>query len=470
MSNDLDSTVIGVVVLARHGDRQGFYQDPDTYTASSTAITALGEQQEWQLGWLLRSLYLNISSPSYIQGATPLTDLFNVSQVQVWADGGDEGGVIVDSAAALVQGLWPATPTDSTTLANGSTIVSPLGGFQYVAINALDPDEDVALEGFTDCNTLDTRTEQFYNSKAFAQMASDSAAFLDELPPYVGGRTVSLQNIWNIFDFMNVQSIHNATFAKALPPTFLAQANALANWHEYNINSDVSFEGIGNIAFRTMLPGILNAFQEITDGEGLKIFYNAISYKPFLSLLNMTGVVADNGLPAAIVDYAASVILEVRQPSAFGEPVIRFNFKNGSLDDAFTTYPMSFANWNGNDLGDVPLSLFIDAFAPASVNSTLDWCQVCGQTQERGCPALLAAQAYDTRTHYKLSPVGAGFLGAGLTAAVILAALGVLLFLGALSFGGRRWRRRSFGSTHKGPRMGDHLELHSEVNSVKGEN
>ena len=36
------SDVIGVVILARHGDRQGFYQDPLTYAAAETAITPLG--------------------------------------------------------------------------------------------------------------------------------------------------------------------------------------------------------------------------------------------------------------------------------------------------------------------------------------------------------------------------------------------------------------------------------------------
>lgn len=45
---------------------------------------------------------------------------------------------------------------------------------------------------------------------------------------------------------MNVQSIHNATFAKRLPPTFLAQAYALANFHEYGVFSDTNFAGIGN--------------------------------------------------------------------------------------------------------------------------------------------------------------------------------------------------------------------------------
>jgi hypothetical protein len=57
-----------------------------------------------------------------------------------------------------------------------------------------------------------------------------------------------------------------------------------------------------------------------------------------------------------LVDYASAVALELRQPSAGGEPVIRLNFKNGS-DPSFTTYNFL------NRTGDVPLSAFIDAMA-----------------------------------------------------------------------------------------------------------
>ncbi len=45
---------------------------------------------------------------------------------------------------------------------------------------------------------------------------------------------------------MNVQSIHNATFASTLPTGYLNQTRDLANWHEYNVFSDSSFDGIGN--------------------------------------------------------------------------------------------------------------------------------------------------------------------------------------------------------------------------------
>ena len=52
--------------------------------------------------------------------------------MKVYADNSGEGSVIMDSAAALVQGLWQSTDLQNTTLANGTTIISPLGGYQYV--------------------------------------------------------------------------------------------------------------------------------------------------------------------------------------------------------------------------------------------------------------------------------------------------------------------------------------------------
>lgn len=43
MSSGSSSGLLGVVILARHGDREGFYQDPLTYTAALTSITPLGD-------------------------------------------------------------------------------------------------------------------------------------------------------------------------------------------------------------------------------------------------------------------------------------------------------------------------------------------------------------------------------------------------------------------------------------------
>ncbi|KAI5989030.1 histidine phosphatase superfamily [Pisolithus albus] len=429
MSGSTDnSPPVGVLLLVRHGDRMGFYQDPDTYTATAPQITPLGNQQEYQLGTYLRSVYLNESSPSYIQGLS--TGLFNQSQVFVQADLGGEAGVIYDSCVSLTQGLWPPTTSNNITLADGTVITAPLSGYQYVPIHGIDPNNNMTLEGFQNCSTFNTHTTAFYDSPEFQKMQSESAAFLSLLPPYLGGRSTSLENMWNIYDYMNVNSIHNATFAAGLPPTFLPQAHALANWHEYNVFSDVSPDGIGNIAGRAIIPTILNEFEAILDSTNpTKLFITAISYKPFLSLFNITGVAAANPQLAGIVDYASVVAFELRQPNGDpNEATVRFNFKNGS-DPQFTTY-----NWM-NATGDIKVTSLYDALWSSAVNGTENWCSICENTEVSSCAALtLAAQQARAAALPPISPVGAGFLGAGMTIVLFGIALSSLLFFGLLKF------------------------------------
>ncbi|KAH9922608.1 histidine phosphatase superfamily [Fomitopsis serialis] len=448
---------------------EGATTNPPTPNRFGHDHYAVGEQEEWQLGALLRSMYLNESSSSYIQGIAPATSAFNLSQVQVYADNSGEGSVIMDSAAALVQGLWQATDLQNTTLANGSTIISPLGGYQYVPINSVNPDGDITLDGTTDCTAFNTHTTTVYNSSIFQAKTDQASEFFSELSPYVGGRSLKLSNMWNIYDYMNVQSIHNATFAASLPTGFLAHARDLVDWQQYQVFTDPTFDGIGNMAFRTMLPGILDSFEQFQNAStGLKLSYYAISYKPFLGLFNMTGIVNDGQAPQAIVDYAGTTVFELRQPSNSSEPTVRLMFKNGTSATEYSPMTMNFAGWDGAQSGtDVPLSTFMSAFAPAAVNNTLEWCQVCGTTDERGCAVALAAAADTAGSggHERISRVGAGFLGAGLTAAVFLMALGVLVFLGVLTLGGRRWSRRISSSKEKIRGTGD-VELHSESNSM----
>jgi len=430
------SNVIGVVILARHGDREGFYQDPLTYTASATQITALGNVQEFQLGQQLRSMYINASSPTNIQSMNPV--LFDQTQVQVQADGGGERGVIFDSSISVVQGLWPATSNYNSTLANGSTIAAPLGGYQYVPVASIDPNEDVSLEGYTSCNTFNNQTSAFYNSTAFKQVAAENAAFLNSLPPFLDGRSVSLENMFNIFDYMNVQSIHNETFAKNLPDGYLNRVRALANFHEYGVFSSPQVDGIGNIAGRTMLPAIIGGFQQIANASNpLKFVYEAIAYKPFLSLFNMTGVAQTYPELAGIVEYAAAVVYEVRPGATPSDPMIRMIFKNGT-NDIYRTYNMF------GQPGDIPLSMFTSQLEKASINTTAQWCITCANSQDRGCGtcdnaamAALASQAANEH-HSALSNAAAGVIGAAVTAAVIIIALTIFSMLGCVSFGRKR--------------------------------
>ncbi|CAE6427058.1 unnamed protein product [Rhizoctonia solani] len=442
--------VLGVVLLTRHGDRQGFYQSPDNYTPVQTAITPLGLVQEYQLGQLIRSLYFNPSSPSVISGIS--TGLFDQNQVRIRADAGGEGGVIYDSAVALSQGLWPAATAFNTTLANGTTVIAPLNGYQYAPIETVEPETDVSLEGWTECNTFTSATTAFYNSTEFKEMSDASADFLASLRLIVGpDRPLKLTNMASpqnhcpviqreltpIYDFLNVQSIHNQSLAQQITPDILARARVLANWHQYRTFSSPDTGGVGNIAGRTIIPDIvssLNAFANAS--QPLRFTYLSMSYKPFISLFNMTEVASKYPQLQGIVDYASAVTFELRQSTSGGPLSVRLNFKNGS-DTGFTTYNMF------GESQDIELAEFTSRLSPYAINDLNDWCTTCSNWKDRKCN-LIAAANTSTVVYQRIgvSSVGAGFIGAGVTVAVFLAALAVMAFMGLLTFGRKSRKER----------------------------
>lgn len=158
------------------------------------------------------------------------------------------------------------------------------------------------------------------------------------------------------------------------------------------------------------------------------------------------------------VNYAAAVALEIRVGTDSPAPFVRFQFKNGTDDPAFKTYDMQLPGMAHP--GDVPLSTFLDVMQPVAVNTTTQWCNVCGQTTDRGCAALAGVgNASATATpspvavhHDRISPVGAGFLGAGLTVAVMSMLFAALLFAGFISLGGRKRKTSSERGLHSSVR------------------
>ena len=109
----------------------------------------LAQSQEYELGQFLRKAYLDPQSPCFIQGIN--TDVVNVDQLFIRADAGG-GDVILDSAYALTQGLYPPTPESTITLANGQVVTSPLGGYQYVPVESLEYWQAPSLTSWMECN------------------------------------------------------------------------------------------------------------------------------------------------------------------------------------------------------------------------------------------------------------------------------------------------------------------------------
>ncbi|KAL7284705.1 hypothetical protein ACG7TL_002011 [Trametes sanguinea] len=372
------TTVLGVVLLARHGDRLEFFQDPFTYNPAQTVLTPLGSVQEQQLGTFLRSTYLDPASPTVINGIS--ADVVDINQVAVRADAGGEGAVILVSVQGLLQGLFPPTTDNNITLANGTTVVAPLGGYQAIPVESVEPNEDVSLEGFTSCPNFDNHINQFYASEPFIAESNIARPFLEKLHKFLGNRSIDFTNMYNIFDFVNVQSIHNATFLAELPPTYGAQAYGFANFHENGVFTGAAPGDIGNVAIRTVLPSIFTSLTRIANSsDPLKLALSEISYKPFISLFNVTDATSTDPSIAGIVDYASVVSLEVHAPaSPADEPTVNMRFKNGTSDPTFHDLTLFGAS-------SVPLSQFISQLAPIALNTTQEWCTACNQTTLRGC-------------------------------------------------------------------------------------
>lgn len=97
-----------------------------------------------------------------------------------------------------------------------------------------------------------------------------------------------------------------------------------------------------------------------------------MSYKPFLSIFNMTNLASSSSPvfpnPTAMVDYASVAVFEVR-PNGSGESGydVRFGFKNGSSTEMDVTYyPLFGSNEVDMDLADFTGRIEVRPSPPSS--------------------------------------------------------------------------------------------------------
>ncbi|KAH7929552.1 phosphoglycerate mutase-like protein [Leucogyrophana mollusca] len=360
--------VLGVVVIARNGDRTEYYQDPATYEPSYTETTPLGAAESHQLGAFLRSVYLSASSPSYIAGMS--TDLVDNHEVHVHAKAGGEGTVVFDSAIALLQGLFPPNPRNKIDLANETTVVAPLNGYQYVPVETVEPGNDRSLEPWTSCPAFEKHIADVYGSEEFRKTSKAAGPFFGAVKDYVFGRPTTLENA--VYDYVNTELLHNKTYAHRLPPTLIEQARGFADFHENAIFSDKEIGGIGNLAGRTILHSILSSLQRIAfNGDPLQFLLIETSYQPFISLFHMLEIAKENPELAAIPNYASALALELRRgPAPDTRDFLRVKFKNGTSDN-FQTYHVF------GHKSDIAVTEFIYRIENYAITSQKQWAAAC---------------------------------------------------------------------------------------------
>jgi hypothetical protein len=442
----MSSPVTGLVVLIRHGDRQGFYQSPSKYTASQTNLTVLGYLEELNSGAQLRSRYLDASSPYLVQGVNTTVA---------------EGGVIVESANAFMQGLYPAF-NDTIVLANGTTVAWD-NRAQLIPVETVEPEQSFVMEPWTECNKFDDFSSQVYNSSEFKKQSALAKPFYDSIPVSVlGKRSKTLVIAWNVFDFLNVQKIHNATLAPSITDNMLSTALTWAEYHESELFGQASPDSVGSIAGRAMLNPLTDALTRVVNGsDPLKVSVVAASYKPFFSLFSLFQIPE---LQGKLVDYASAMVFEVHQDKS-----IQLYFRNGSYG---SLDPYSMFNSSS-----IPITTFLSHADSLKINALADWCNACGETSARGCASLYAlngtgsggkySDVTSTTGKHQVSPVVAGIIGALVSLAVALVLVAALLYLTGLTVVKRsKFRRQQLlapGSTSTVHHGANSVELRSNL-------
>ncbi|KAJ7634429.1 histidine phosphatase superfamily [Roridomyces roridus] len=381
------SKVLGVIIIARNGDRREYYQDPKSYAPSLTDSTALGVTDLHLLGTQLREIYLTPGSSSFIDSMS--TDLANTEQVKARVKAGGEGPVVFDSATALLQGLFPPNSRNKITLANGTVVTAPLAGYQYIPMETVEPGNDRSMESWTDCPNFEKHIAAFHKSDAFKEKAQEAEPFLNEIKDFVFGRPTTLDNIWNIYDFMATALTYNQTYAYRLPPGYVNQARALANFHEDGVFSDAKANGIGNVAGRTLMHTILSSLERIgSNNDPLKLMVVQTSYHPFISLFHQTEIVEQNPELKAIPNFGSALAIELLRGSPPDmRDFLRFKFKNGTADpQGWQRLPVF-----GKE-GDIPLTEYIYRAEGAAITSNKQWAEVCGAKASVAGTALHAVE------------------------------------------------------------------------------
>jgi hypothetical protein len=299
------------------------------------------------------------------------TELVDTHQVHALVKAGGEGTVVFDSAIATLQGLFPPTPKNEMTLANGTTVMAPLGGYQYVPVETVEPGNDRTLESWTDCPAFEKHIAGFYKSEEFKEKAEAAKPFFKGITDYVFGRPTTLENIWNIYDYVNSELEHNKTYAYRLPPTFIEQAQGFVDFHEYGVFHSKEMGGIGNIAGRTILNTILRSLERISfDGDPLQFLLIESTYQPLISVLHMAELNKDHpelqGLPA----FGSALAIELRRGAPpESRDFLRFKFMNGTSE--FQTLH-AFGHH-----ADIPLTEFVYRTENYVISNNREWENAC---------------------------------------------------------------------------------------------
>ncbi|CAI6333247.1 unnamed protein product [Periconia digitata] len=451
-------TVLGAYVFHRHGDRT-------PKSLAPTNLTALGYEQVYTSGQYFRSRYLEGSSK--IDGINQ--DTVRLTQLAVTAP---VDNVLQNSAMGFLQGLYPPVQTVQT-LSNGRDIQAPMDGYQLIPINTIETgagsEDSHWLQDASSCANAKASSNRYFSSKEYADMLESTTPFYKSLVPVVNSTlepsTVTFKNGYIVYDLINVATIHNSSIPSSdiLTNETLFELRTLADAHEWGLafNESDNARAISGMQLAGEILKYMNstidAGRKGTSANKLGIQFGA--YATFLSFFGLVDLQKTNVDFTGVPDYASSMTFELftdKEVPSDGFPgnddlQVRFLFHNGTASNNSqpTVYPLFGGNSNAVSWND-----FARGLGEFAVSTTEGWCKKCGNTDGTCAQYVEGGKGDGAQTQQSkggsgssMSPAIGGVIGAFVTLAVVLGALGATMLLGGFTLVSKKALQSRTGGT-----------------------
>ncbi|KAG9248313.1 histidine acid phosphatase-like protein [Calycina marina] len=443
-------TVLGVYIFHRHGDRTAKAFPP-------TELTDLGYQQVYTSGEWFRSKYIDANATSPIINISP--NIVKLSQLSVEAA---VDNVLQNSAAGFLQGLYP--PVGATlgaeTLANGTTVESPLSGFQLIPVNVVtsasassdtSTEDSAWLQGSSGCNNAVLSSNSYLTSAEYLKTLNSTASFYNSVAPVVNNTFTSayttFKNAYSVYDLIHVSSIHNTTLqdSAVLTNETLSQLLTLANQHEFGLAYNSS-ETIRAIAGSTLAAQILQQLNVTVTGESaVPVGIQFGAYSSFLSFFGLAQLPEVSDDFTGVAGYASSMTFELTTNATVSNTSyptadqinVSFLFTNSS---AAINPPVAYPLFGQSETS-LPWTTFVTEMNKFAIGTQTQWCNACGNSTgvcattadaSSSNSSLSSASASSSSSGGGMSRTVAGVIGAFVTLVVILGLEALVLLVGGL--------------------------------------
>ncbi|TKR68241.1 hypothetical protein L596_024248 [Steinernema carpocapsae] len=314
------STLQFVQLVWRHGDRSPASLFPtdkgnneSTWTWGLGELTLKGMAQHYRLGKWLRKRYDGYLSKDYFP-------------FEIFVRSSDYNRTLV-SAQANLAGLFEPSKEEQWT---------PSLKWRPIPVHTIPQFEDKELYDAIKCPTGAEENERVYNSEAVVKIEKENEAFLRFIGEQSGMELpLRLQNLWNIFDPIYVESCHNDTHKVPswVNATVFEQLTEL-----YHLSTTFMYKSDLQKRLRAgpLLKSILTRMHEKVHGlvdHREKIYAYSAHDTSVSAILSAFGII-----PSVFPHYATCAMVELHKID--GKNIVKLYYKNGTdLPEVFE-YPI----------------------------------------------------------------------------------------------------------------------------------